>query len=89
MRDFFAAHERSDVEEAAYQRWRNAVREIGMILADAVISTVCHDRLPTPRNLLRLQEGLKKLADWYGLDETETPASAKTSDENIDQAAAR
>ncbi|MDX2027684.1 MAG: hypothetical protein SFW62_03510 [Alphaproteobacteria bacterium] len=67
-RDFFRyERERSDFEEAAYQRWRNAVRELGLVLSGAVIATVCHDLLPTPRNALALQKGLDLLIDWYGL----------------------
>lgn len=58
---------RSDFEEAAYQRWRNAVRELGLGLSNVVITTVCHDKLPMPRNIEMLQEGLEKLADWYRL----------------------
>jgi C4-dicarboxylate-specific signal transduction histidine kinase len=72
-RDFFAAiHERSEAEEAAYRRWRNALREVGKICANAVISTVCHDRMPGPLALPNLQTGLKRLVDWYGLDDKKT-----------------
>jgi len=87
-RDFFAGiYERSDFEEAAYQRWRNAVRELGIRLAGLVISVVCHDILPRPGDLAQLQKGLEKLVDWYGLPEDETPAAP--SGKNIDQTAAR
>jgi hypothetical protein len=67
-KDFFRpAPERTDLEEAAYQRWRNAVRELGLGLSNIVITTVCHDKLPMPRNIAMLQEGLEKLVDWYRL----------------------
>jgi Domain of unknown function (DUF6456) len=67
-RDFFAAiHERTDAEEAAYQRWRNALREVGKMLANILVSTVCFDRMPDPRDLPQLQGALKKLVEWYGL----------------------
>ncbi len=67
-RDFFRAeHERSDAEDAAYRRWRSAVREMGLRYSAAVIATVCHDELPMARNIPELQVGLDKLACWYGL----------------------
>jgi hypothetical protein len=65
-RDFFRGeHERNDHEEAAYRRWKNAVRELGMRTSAAVITTVCYDEAPAPRDLPALQEGLEKLAIWY------------------------
>ncbi len=94
-RDFLAAlHERTDFEEAAYRRWRHAVRELGLLLSGVVISVVCHDLAPVPRDLARLQKGLSKLADWYGLGEKKTPAKPVPSDpnasgQNIDQASPR
>lgn len=87
-RDFFAyGNERTDAEEAAYQRWRNAVRVLGAALADNVISIVCHDRVPAAAGLLCLQAGLKKLADWYGMPEADQ--RQESSDQNIQEAAAR
>lgn len=66
--DYFRhERERTDLEEAAYGRWRNAVRELGMRLSDAVISTVCNDCPPAPRATEALRQGLEKLARWYGL----------------------
>lgn len=66
---FYHERERSDIQEAAYQRWRNAVRELGLRCSDAVISTACHDLLPVPRKLVALQKGLELLAEWYGIAE--------------------
>lgn len=87
-RDFFAyAHERSDAEEAAYQRWRNAVRELGAPLADGMISVICHDRAPRVEDMADLRRALAKLAEWYGLRSEAVPAAR--SGENIHQAAAR
>ncbi len=63
----YGTHDRNDFEEAAYQRWRNAVRELGLGLSGLVISTVCHDLLPLPRDIDTLRLGLEKLIDWYGL----------------------
>ncbi len=63
----YGAKVRNDFEEAAYQRWRNAVRELGLGLSGLVISTVCHDLLPMPRDIDMLRLGLEKLIDWYGL----------------------
>ncbi len=47
--------ERNDFEEAAYQRWRNAVRELGFQFSAVVITVACHDLLPTPREIALLQ----------------------------------
>ena len=67
-RDFFRLeHERNDAEEAAYRRWKNAVRELGLRHSAAVIATVCHDEPPSPRDLPALQDGLEKLVVWYGM----------------------
>jgi hypothetical protein len=64
---FHGRRERNNFEEAAYQRWRNAVRELGCRHSAVVITVACHDLLPTPREILLLQEGLEKLLDWYKL----------------------
>ncbi len=65
-RDFFRGeHERSEAEEAAYRRWRDAVRELGLNLSPPVIATVCHDATPRLRDLPALRRGLEKLAAWY------------------------
>jgi hypothetical protein len=65
-RDFFyREYERSEAQEAAYRRWKNAVRELGARISSAVITTVCYDAPPLPRDLPALQEGLEKLALWY------------------------
>lgn len=66
--DFFRGiRERSEGEEAAYRRWRSAVRELGLDLSCAVIATVCHDETPAPADVPLLQKGLDQLADWYKL----------------------
>lgn len=68
-RDFFRGeYERNDAQEAAYRRWKNAVRELGQRHGPAVIATVCHDTPPSPQNFLALQEGLEKLAALYRLN---------------------
>jgi hypothetical protein len=67
-RDFFRGeYERSDAQEAAYRRWKNAVHELGQRHGAAVIATVCHDAPPLPRDFLVLQQGLEKLAALYRL----------------------
>ena len=66
---FFGARGRDDREEAAYRRWRNAVREMGLHFSGVVISTVCHDLLPAPCDIPALRRGLEKLGDWYRLPE--------------------
>ena len=62
--------ERSDAEEAAYQRWRHALRELGLAFSCAVIATACHDETPSPADLPLLQKGLDQLVDWYKLPKT-------------------
>jgi hypothetical protein len=84
--------ERSDAEEAAYQRWRNAVRALGSPLNDLVVTIVCYDRLPAPQCALRLQDGLNRLAIWYRMPVA--PVVSRQTDSgqsgvNVDQAAAR
>ncbi|MFA5040873.1 MAG: DUF6456 domain-containing protein [Bdellovibrionales bacterium] len=75
-RDFFRVeHERSDKEEEAYTRWRAAVRELGAHSGQAVISTVCYDAPPEPRDLPALQNGLEKLVAWYNINAS-PPASS-------------
>lgn len=64
--------ERSDGEEAAYQRWRNAVRELGLGFSCAVIATVCHDETPRAADMPLLQKGLDQLIDWYQLPKDKT-----------------
>ena len=59
--------DRTDAEEAAYQRWRNAVRDMGLAFSEAVVATVCHDEMPAPANVPLLQKGLEHLVDWYGM----------------------
>ena len=68
---FYGRRDRNDFEEAAYQRWRNAMREIGSRLSPAVIATVCHDELPRLNEIEHLQQGLAKLVDWYHLPKEE------------------
>jgi hypothetical protein len=69
--DFFLGkRDRSATEEAAYRRWRYAVRELGLGLSCAVIATVCHDETPDEAELPLLQKGLDRLVDWYGLPKT-------------------
>ncbi|HUY68241.1 MAG TPA: DUF6456 domain-containing protein [Alphaproteobacteria bacterium] len=88
----YRGRERSDFEEAAYRRWRNAVRALGQLLSGTVISIVCHDRAPGPRDVPRLTSGLDRLADWYGLPNDEpatTPPRRGPSRQDIDDTAAR
>ena len=67
-RDFFRGeYERNDAQEAAYRRWKNAVRELGARHSAAVVATLCHDAPPMPKDLLILHGGLEKLAVWYGV----------------------
>jgi hypothetical protein len=69
-RPSYQREERSDGEEAAYQRWRNAVRAIGITDSDVVISVCCHDYAPEVRKIAGLRRGLERLVKWYGMDKT-------------------
>jgi hypothetical protein len=64
---FQGKRDRSDAEEAAYRRWRHAVRELGLDLSCAVVATVCHDEAPRHADVPLLQKGLDQLIDWYGM----------------------
>lgn len=63
----YRPYERSDAEEAAYQRWRLAVRAVGIMDSKIVLAVCCHDQMPTSSCLGNLQRGLKRLAGFYGL----------------------
>lgn len=60
-------HERTSSEEAAYARWRMAVKELGLACGATVIEVVCNDAPPLPCDVRVLREGLEKLARWYRL----------------------
>jgi hypothetical protein len=78
-RDFFyAEHERTDAQEAAYRRWKKAVHELGARTSSAVIATVCHDAAPLPRDLPALQQGLQILVAWYKMGNAEKPTVSQT-----------
>lgn len=64
-KESFRQRERTDTEEIAYRRWRNAVRELDLGLSSAVIATVCHDQTPSSTDLHLVQKGLDQLIDWY------------------------
>jgi hypothetical protein len=53
--NFHVTRERTDAEEAAYQKWRNAVGKLGIQLSGIAISTICFDLVPTPHDILLLQ----------------------------------
>jgi len=66
---FGSWNERTDAEEAAYQRWRNAVRSMGNAYHDTVISVACYDLMPGVEQMTRLNKGLGRLVKWYRLRE--------------------
>lgn len=65
---FGAWDERTDDQEAAYQRWRNAVRALAPDDAEPVLSVTCHETFPTLRQMPHLKRGLQALVKWYGID---------------------
>ena len=58
--------ERSDAQEEAYGRWRQAMRFLKGDLADTVVSIVCYDVFPDAYKLRCLRAGLKVLVTVYG-----------------------
>ena len=68
------APERTDAQEAAYRRWRDAVREMGLRFSNVVLETACHDCMPSRADVLALQQGLDSLVRWYRLSRQETTA---------------
>lgn len=63
----YSEYERTDAEEAAYQRWRNAVRALGLTDSRVVLAVCCHDETPPGHAYAQLRRGLRRLADHYGL----------------------
>jgi hypothetical protein len=59
--------DRPDMVEAAYQRWRLAVRVVGLAGSETVVATACQDKLPPTARYSVLADGLERLAKWYGL----------------------
>lgn len=58
---------RSELQEAAYQRWRNALRAIGIVQRDVVIHVACLGHAPSMMQLNKVKDGLVQLARYYGL----------------------
>ncbi|MDD3289082.1 MAG: DUF6456 domain-containing protein [Alphaproteobacteria bacterium] len=71
VNNFSVMDERTDAEEAAYQRWRNAMRVLGPALNDLVMTVACHDQWPASQQTLRVKRGLMVLAKWYRVQKTE------------------
>lgn len=59
-------YERNDAEEAAYQRWRLAVRAVGAVDSNVLVTVCCQDIAPLLRQMPSLLRGLTRLAKWYG-----------------------
>lgn len=57
--------ERSDEEEDAYQRWRRAVKALGIQFSDIVLTVVCYDKTPAAQKMRTLKDGLQRLVKWY------------------------
>lgn len=72
---FSSLGDRTDEQEAAYQRWRQAVRALTPLFADAVVTVACHENAPTPRQEIRLKAGLLLLTRHYA--EAPPPLSLK------------
>ncbi|NCC03845.1 MAG: hypothetical protein EOM37_07350 [Proteobacteria bacterium] len=58
---------RTVVEEAAYQRWHEAMKVMGGFLAPIAEAAICHDRRPPPEYVAFLRVAMQKLSKHYGL----------------------
>lgn len=58
---------RSDAEEAAYQRWRDALKATGTAEGRVLTAVCCQDLLPLPVQLGLLKRGLLALCRHYGI----------------------
>ena len=58
-----------DIEnDQAYSNWTKAVQAMGPGYGDIVCTIVCHEDLPTNSGeIMRLKEGLRRLATHYGM----------------------
>lgn len=74
-------HERSEAEEQAYIRWRNAMRAMSGAVSGDVETAACYDKMPAPEKVAFVRVGLKKLIKFYGV--------SAALDNNINQAATR
>ncbi len=63
----FDGDDRTDAQEAAYQRWCKAVQAVPVAGRDRVISVACENQMPLLRTLPILTDGLAALVRWYGL----------------------
>lgn len=63
----YSEYERTEAEEAAYQRWRHAVRALGITDSRVVLAVCCHDETPPQHSHAQLRRGLRRLASHYGL----------------------
>jgi len=63
--NFYKEHEKSENQELAYERWRKAVKELGLMHGKLVISSICYEKMPLYKEIEALQEGLTKLAKVY------------------------
>jgi hypothetical protein len=60
----YQAYERDEVEEAAYRRWRDAVKAMAAY-GTLVLDACCHDHAPSKQNAVALRRGLSLLRRWY------------------------
>jgi hypothetical protein len=79
---------RTLVEEAAYQRWFEAMKAMGGFLAPIAEAAICHDRKPPPEYVAFLRVALQKLGKHYGLV-VGCGEGEVVLDNHIDEAAAR
>ncbi|MGE0109117.1 MAG: DUF6456 domain-containing protein [Bdellovibrionales bacterium] len=69
--------ERSDAEEEAYARWRQAMRFLQGHLGNLLVSAICYEEVPSCKEALLLRSGLKVLVKIYGLREDINEAAAR------------
>ncbi len=75
---FRTLNQRTNAEEAAYQRWREAVQALGMRCSDSVISVACHDLTPRDDQGVLLREGLEALVKHYQAKAKNPPSPHQT-----------
>lgn len=79
----YCERDRSEQEERAYQKWRDAMRTMGGAVNGVVESTICHEQMPAEEKVAFLRVGLKKLIKFYGVSGVDD-----LSDDKVNQASA-
>jgi hypothetical protein len=60
-----SSSDRTDEEEAAYKRWREALRFAGSVCSNVLVTVACDDMYPIDDQKKFLKHGLRSLVKWY------------------------